>query len=302
MSGDAEREGSAERRALRESIACSAALGALAIVWGVVVESRVLLFDGVYTVLGILLSGLSLLAAAAAHAAPTRNFPFGKRAATPLAIGVQGAALFGTLIYAAVDAVTVIRGGGVDVSPVTVLAYGLVSALCSLAVVWRLARLSRSELVAAERTQWRAGAMLSIVIAAGGAIALWLDGSRWDAAVPFADPVLVLLACVLISPVPFRLLRSAGLELLEAAPPAGVQREISGAISAARELFDLPEPHVAATKLGTRLYLEVVFVVDGDWQVADEDAVRHAIIDRLRLLGYDVWANVELTADVSLAE
>src|SRR4051812_19844682 len=135
MGGDAHRR-TPEQRALRESIASAAVLGAVALVWGVLAESRVLLFDGIYLVLGILLSGLSLLATVAADAAPTRTFPFGKQAATPLAIGVQGAALLGSLLYAVADAVAVIRGGGADVAPGTVLAYGIVSALLSVVVSW----------------------------------------------------------------------------------------------------------------------------------------------------------------------
>ncbi|MET8519212.1 cation diffusion facilitator family transporter [Nocardioides sp. NPDC004968] len=291
-----------EQRALRESILASAVLGAVALIWGVVAESSVLIFDGIYMVLGIVLSGLSLLAASAARAAPTQRFPFGKKAATPLAIGVQGAALFGTLLYAATDAVAAIRGGGTDVAPETVLAYGVVSGVVSLFVVWRLRRLSGSELVMAEVSQWRAGTLLSGVIATGGAVALWLDGGAWEDAADYADPVLVLIACALIAPVPFRLLRSAGLELLEGAPPPVIQTEIAAAVGEVRAAFGLPDPYVAATKLGGRLYLEVVFVVEPGWEVAEEDAVRHAIIDRLAPLGYDVWANVELTTDVDLAE
>ena len=66
----------------------------------------------------------------------------------------------------------------------------------------------------------------------------------------------------------------------------------------ARAAHALPEPAVAITKL----YVEVVFVVDDTWAVSDEDAVRHAIIEDLQPLGYDIWANVELTTDVHLAE
>lgn len=295
-------EPSPERRALRESIISSALLSVVALVWGVAAQSRVLLFDGIFSLLGILLSGLSLLAAAAAAAPPTRSFPFGKRAATPLAIGVQGAALLGTLLYAAADAITVIRGGGADVAPGTVLAYGVTTTVLSLLVTWRMGRLSRSELVLAEQAQWRAGASLSAVIAIGGAIALVLDGGAWDEAVDYADPVLVLIACALIAPVPFRLLRTAGLELLEGAAPAEVQDVVTDIVTRVRALHTLPEPYLAVTKLGSRLYLEIIFVVDDTWTVSDEDAVRRAVIDELAPLGYDIWANVELTTDVHLAE
>jgi hypothetical protein len=64
----------------------------------------------------------------------------------------------------------------------------------------------------------------------------------------------------------------------------------------------LPDPHVAAAKLGDRLSPEVVFVVGEGWAVSEEDTVRHALIDRLEPLGYDVRANVELTTDAGLVE
>ncbi len=277
-------------------------LGALAVGWGIVAESRVLLFDGVYVLLGILLSWLSLVASSAASAAPTRMFPFGKQAATPLVIAVQGAALLGTLLYAGFDAITLIRAGGSDVAPETVLAYGVISATCSLLVSLWLGRRASSDILAAEVAQWRAGALLSGVIAVGGAVALVLDGTSWSAAVAYADPVLVLLACVLLAPLPVRLLRSAALELLEAAPPAPVQAAIATAIADVRSRFGLPEPTVAATKLGRRLYVDVVFVVAGAWEVAVEDDVRRALIAPLSALGHEVWANVELTLDAELAE
>ena len=56
-----------------------------------------------------------------------------------------------------------------------------------------------------------------------------------------------------------------------------------------------------ATKLGERLYVEVDFVVaHGVWDVTGEDRVRRALIDRLTSLGYELWANVELTTDPDL--
>lgn len=291
-----------EQRALAVSIVIAMTMGVVAVAWGIVSESRVILFDGVYMLLGIVLSGLSLLAAVAADSAPTPAFPFGKTAAVPMAIGLQGAALVGTILYAVVDAVTLIRGGGADVAPGAVLTYGVLTALVSLWVSFHLPRLSDQDLVRAEAAQWRAGALLSAVIAAGGGAALLLEGTAWSAVVPYADPVLVLVACATIAPVPYGLLRTAGRELLEAAPPAEVQAAISEAVDQARVEFGLPAPTVAATKVGGRLYLEVVFVVDRTWQVSEEDAVRHALIDQLAPLGFDLWANVELTTDAALAE
>lgn len=292
-----------EGRALRGSIAGAVVLGTVAVVWGVAAQSRVLLFDGAFILLGIVLSVLSLMASRAAAQDPTVRFPFGKSAVTPLAIAVQGVALLGTLLYAAVDAVAVVVGGGSDVAPGTVVAYGLITMTCSYALArWLAHRAPGSELVAAEVAQWRAGAMLSLVFAGGAGLALVLARTSLDDAVRYVDPVLVLAACVVLAPVPLRLLRAAGLELLEAAPPARVQRALDDAVAAVRAEFGLGEPFVRSTKLGSRLYVEVDFVVpDGAWDVAGEDRVRRALIAGLDPLGYELWANVELTTDPDLA-
>ena len=290
-----------ERRAIHESIAGAAVLGTLAIVWGIAAQSRVLLFDGAFILLGIVLSALSLMAARAAADVPSARFPFGKAAVTPLAIAVQGVALLGTLIYAAIDAVAVITAGGADVEPGTVLAYGLITMTCSYAVSrWLTGRAPDSELVAAEVAQWRAGALLSLVFAAGGGLALAL--ADVGDVVRYVDPVLVLVACLVLLPIPLRLLRAAALELLEAEPPADVRRALAEAVTSVRAEFGLDEPFVRSTKLGSRLYVEVDFVVpEGAWDVTGEDRVRRALIGRLEPLGYDLWANVELTADPQLA-
>ena len=241
------------------------------------------------------------MAARAAADVPSARFPFGKAAVTPLAIAVQGVALLGTLVYAAVDAVAVITAGGADVEPGTVLAYGLITMTCSYAVSrWLTHRAPDSELVGAEVAQWRAGALLSLVFAVGGGLALAL--ADVGEVVRYVDPVLVLVACLVLLPIPLRLLRAAGLELLEAEPPAEVRRVLAEAVAAVRDEFGLDEPFVRSTKLGSRLYVEVDFVVPhGAWDVTGEDRVRRALIDRLEPLGYDLWANVELTSDPELA-
>lgn len=293
----------AERSALRVSIVASAVAGAGAVVWGVVAASGVLVFDGVFLLAGILLSGVSLAAARTAAAPPTVEYPFGRHAVTPLAVALQGAALLGTVAYAAADAVTTLLAGGADASPLTMLAYGVVSGLVAVVVAWWLRRRAPgSDLVDAEVAQWHAGAVLSGVVALGGGAALVLEVAGMTAVTAFADPVLLLVACAVILPVPVRLVRTAARELLEAAPPAPVRDALARAVADARAEFGLPEPVVRATKLGRRLYVEVDFVVaPGTWDVDAEDRVRREVVSRLDVLGGDVWATVEVTTDPALA-
>ena len=222
----------------------------------------------------------------------------------PVAIVVQGAALTATLVYAAIDSVSLLLAGGTDAAPVGVVGYGVVTLVVAIIVGFGLPRLAPdSELAAAEADQWRAGAVLSAIIAVGAAAAAGAAALGWQQVVRFADPVLVLVAVVVLAPVPWRLLRSGGRELLEAAPAAEVQQVIDAAAARASAEFGLGEPIVRATKLGPRLYVEVDYVVPPDtWNVDAEDRVRRLVIGELEPLGYEIWANVELTTDPSLAD
>lgn len=221
----------------------------------------------------------------------------------PVAIVVQGAALTATLVYAAFDSISLLLAGGTDAAPASVVGYGVLTLVVAIAVMLGLPRLApRSELAAAEADQWKAGALLSAIIAVGAAAATGADALGWDAVVRYADPVLVLVAVAVLAPVPWRLLTSGGREILEAAPPAEVSRGIEAEARRVAGEFGLGEPIVRATKLGRRLYVEVDFLVGaGEWDVSEEDKVRRSLIAGLDPLGYDVWANVELTTDPDLA-
>src|SRR5262245_53828127 len=106
-----------EHRGLLASIAATSVLGALGLAWGITSGSQMILLDGAYAVVGIVLSLLLLGASRLAHVGPTQRFPYGREAATPLAIAVQGLVLLGTLLYAAIESVAVIRAGGSSVDP-----------------------------------------------------------------------------------------------------------------------------------------------------------------------------------------
>ncbi|MFE5290732.1 cation transporter [Isoptericola sp. NPDC056618] len=291
-----------DRRVLVWSLGASAALGTTGLVWGLLAGADVIVFDGVYTLASIALSAGSLLASRAASAEPTRQFPYGLSAAVPLAVVVQGAALAATLLYAVVAAVQTVIAGGSGATQVTLLVYGTVSALLGWLVVRLLGRLGvGTDLAVAEVVGWRAGAVLSVVVAVGGGVGLLMERAGLDTAADYVDPVLVLVAVAVVSPMPVRLVRDGMVELLEGTPAPEVVAHLRGIVDDVQREFGLPAPTVRATKLGRRLYVDVVFVVPhGDWDVDAEDDVRRSAVGRLRRMPFDVWANVELTADADL--
>lgn len=294
----------AEERGLRASMSLAAVLSVAAIGFGIWSGSRALVLIAAVGVIAIAESWLALRVSRAADAGPTERFPYGRTGLTPLIAAVQGLAVGSTIVFAATDAVMVIIEGGRRVDAVIVALYALVAAVASVVfAAWLRRTASGSELMLAEATRWNGAALRRFVIAGGAALAvgLALAGMGW--ALDYVDPVLVLVACGLLAPMLVRMLRRGLGELLEGVPDGHTLLAIERAIDGVTARFDLPGPEVRTTKLGAKLYVDVVYVLDLDTvTIGREDEVRRSIIETLEPLPFDVWATVELTADPALAE
>jgi predicted Co/Zn/Cd cation transporter (cation efflux family) len=263
-----------ERHALLWSMAITAVLGAMGVLWGVATESQMILLDGVYAVLGLLVTWLLLMASGLAQSEPSHRYPYGRESLTPLVIGVQGFVLLATLGYAAVDAVLTIRNGGSSVDPGWAIVYSVLTTAGSL-VTW----------------VWLRGAGMI----AGFTLLAVIANSSLDWAGPYIDPVMVLITCAVFIPAPIGMVRVTIIELLEGAPSAEIQAPVYAAIDEVRARFDLAEPTVLMSKVGPKLYVEIDGVVDPDVTVAQEHEVRLALAEQLDALPYDIWLTAEFS-------
>jgi predicted Co/Zn/Cd cation transporter (cation efflux family) len=289
-----------EALGLRISAAGALVLAVVGVGWGWAVSSQVILFDGLYSVIGFVLSWFGLRAAALVERGPTPNYPFGREALAPLVVAVQALVLLGTFSYAAVDAVGIILLGGSQTEVGPALAYSIIALVASVVAYGILVRLQEgSDLVAAEAVQWRASIVLGVAMSIGFAVAVAMTRTGWAGAAPYVDPVLVLVAAALILPTPIRMLRQSFRELLEGVPDAEVTRPIHAAIDRACVDFGLPQPIVRVGKLGRKVYLELDFLVGGDegWTVDHADQLRRRLLTELASPGRLLWINVELHTD-----
>ncbi len=284
-----------ERRALIVSILATAGLGSLGILWGLAIGSQTILFDGFFGMIGIITSGLLLRAAMLATKKPSRLFPYGQQSTTPPVIGIQGFVILATLAYAAVESAITIRNGGSHFSPVVVIPYGVIAAIGSIAIAWWLRRtVKNSELVKAESTAWMIGGLHGVGMIVGFAFMLIIDGSSWNAAVPFIDPAMVLLACVVFIRPPLKMLRSTIHELLEGAAGPAIQSPVLEAIASIQSQFNLAEPIIRINKVGSKLYVEVDAYAAPEMTIAAEHEVRTLLEEKLKSLLYKIWHNLDL--------
>ncbi|MGB7983298.1 MAG: cation transporter [Candidatus Nanopelagicales bacterium] len=291
-----------ETRALQLSAAAALVLATVGIVWGLAVQSQVILFDGLYSIIGFVLSWFGLRASALVEAGPTQRYPFGREALAPLVVAIQAIVLAGTFAYASIDAVGVILAGGGDTELGPALVYSVLTLAASIGMRAVLARRAQgSDLVAAEVAQWAASVVLGVALVVGFGLALAIRSTSLSGLAPFVDPVLVLVAAVLILPTPVRMLRQSFRELLEGTPGPEVTDPIHAAIAQTQADFALPAPTIRIGKLGRKVYIELDFLVgvEENWAVDDADRIRRRLMTDLAQPGRLLWVNVELHTDAA---
>jgi predicted Co/Zn/Cd cation transporter (cation efflux family) len=292
-----------ERRALGLSMVCGLALAAVGIAIGVLIGSQIILFDGFYTFLGI---GLSWMAYRVSHlvaAGPTKRYPFGREALTPLIIGVEAVALLATCAYATFNAVLTIVDGGAKLPASWGVGYACAALVVPTALWWWMRRTARhSELVAAEATQWLAGGALGLAMLVAFLFAHLIVGTSWTHGTRYVDPALVIAACLVFAVPPLRMIRTTFVELVEGSPDAELQGPTRSAVDEVAAQFGLGEQHLRMTKVGRKFYVEIDFVVEESWTVRQSDQVRRALTERLAALPHDLWLTTEFTADRAWGE
>jgi predicted Co/Zn/Cd cation transporter (cation efflux family) len=282
---------------LRASLWVSIGLTAITLIVGVLTSSQLLIFEGAFGSIGLASTWFALQASRAADRKPTARFPYGLDALTPLVVAVQGFAVGATLVYAAVSAVTDILDGGHPVNAGAVAAVAGLAGVVGLIFAWWLRRNNPgSDLIEAERAQWKGGAIRALVAASGAALAILAAALSFDALLNYVDSILVLLAVAIVAPMPLKLIRHGVNELLEGAPDRATTAALKEAVESVTTALGLSAPRARATKMGLKVYLDVVYTVESpDTTIGFEDQVRKAMADAVAHLPLDVWVTVELT-------
>ncbi|HVH21434.1 MAG TPA: cation diffusion facilitator family transporter [Pseudonocardia sp.] len=293
---------SPDARTLLLSVWASAGFAVLALVWGLALDSQLILFDGLYSFASVGLSLLAVLALRTADKGADERYPWGREAWEPLTIVVKAATLGGLCVYALVGGVADILRGGRDVDAGWALAYAAVASVGCVVVAWLLRRRARtgSGLVKAEAAEWIGDALLSVGVLVGFAVALILDQAGRSDLARYVDPVMVSVISAAFLKVPARLIAEGFRELLAMSPTTAILDRIRGAVGAVEREYGFTESFLRASKVGGRLDVEVDYVVDDTSTVQTVhqfDEVRAELERRLRSLGLVTSMSVGFTAD-----
>jgi cation diffusion facilitator family transporter len=291
----------AEQRTLKLSIALTIVLGIVGVASGLVTGSQAIIFDGMYSFVDVVPTVVSLLVVTLLARGSSHRFQYGYWHLEPLVAVLRDSILTIACIYAAIDAVNGLLGGGHDV------AYGLAAlwaaGLCLIGFAMTLylsrrATALQSPMLELDARSWLISASLSLALLIGFAIAIALRGSAMERWVPYVDGIALLVMALIMLPMPVIGLWRSMTDVLQVAPEELSRRVHDLMDSLVRERGFVDYSSYVA-KVGRGRFVEIHVLVQPDARIdtAQADAIRSEISARLDAGSQYFWLTVDFTAD-----
>ncbi len=305
-----------EQGVLRLSVFATVAMAVFGILSGLITGSSAIVFDGIYSLTDAAMTLVSLSVAGLIGSATTGIAPRGKLGERftmgfwhlePIVIGLNGTLLMGAALYALINALLSLSGGGRHLELDVAILYALVALIAAsvMALACRRAnRTIRSDLVALDVKSWQMSAALSAALLVAFIFALMIEGTRFGFLTPYVDPAVLALVALVILPMPLGTTRRALSDILLVTPPDLKLHvdEVARAV-VAREGFLSHRAYVA--RVGRGKQIELYFIVPPGLParpLEDWDALRNAIGHAIGDESPDRWLTIAFTTDPEWAE
>ena len=294
-------ETSREQHALKFSIATTVLIGLVGIAGGLLTRSAAIIFDGMYSFVDVVLTLGSLSVSKLLAREGSRRFQYGYWHLEPMVTALGGAILTIACIYAVINAVRDLMGGGHDV------AYGAGAAwagvLCATGLLmagwmYRQSRRLGSSLLLLDARSWMISGFLSLALILGFLLATAFRETPLEPWIPYVDGIALLCIGTAMLPVPVATTWRAMREVLLVAPDQLDQqvKDVMDGIVAGRGFKDYSS-HDA--KIGRTNFVEIHVLVSPESRIetAAADAIRREIAGRLDAFWPHFWLTVDFTAD-----
>jgi cation diffusion facilitator family transporter len=293
-----------EQRTLRVSICGVLVVAVGSIVYGLFLESDVVILNGIFSLFSLIGAGLSLLAAKLVVKPENRCFPFGYSHVEPLVLSVNSFMVILICVYALINGVERIRAGGNPVDAEGVIWFGAASGAVSLAV-WayerRIARKIASPLIEADAREWLIDFGFSMVTLVGFAVLPFLEEPLHSGWARYADPVMVATMALLAIPLPLGTLRRSLREvLLMTDAEDEVTRRLEAVMETIRAEHDIVRYLHHVVKTGRTRFIEVDIIVGPKFAlqtIEEQDRLRERIWRSLGVPLEEAWLSICLTRD-----
>ncbi|GEM05582.1 cobalt-zinc-cadmium resistance protein [Halolactibacillus miurensis] len=294
-----------ERHLLRISVYGALFFAITGIVFGILSGAQMIVFDGLYSLVSLILSMISLFASHYMRKTDVKNFPFGKDKIEPLVIIIKYLVILILVVTSFTEATMAIISGGREVDINLALSYSVFGTLLCVGITFYIkhrAKQVQSGLLHAEANQWLMDSLVSVGVLIGFLLSLIFGlMPGLNDFIPYIDPIMVVIVSLYFIRVPISEIGSSLRELLDMPPKGKVPDQIKQYVKTIRIEHEFIEAFTRVSKVGQTLWVEVDFVAEAESEItetiSEQDEIREQIHAYLSQYPYEIWLTVSFTED-----
>ena len=292
-----------ENKILKLSVIGALFFALFGIAWGWAIQSDMIIFDGLYSFISVILSMLSLYINKYMAKRDFEKFPFGKHILEPLVISIKSLVIAIMCLYSLVGAVKTIVNGGNNLEIGLALIYSIIS-VGGCAVICFYMKVKEkalsSELIKAESNQWFMDTALSAAVLVAFLIAMVLEKTKLSFLNSYIDPFMTLVVSLLCIRIPIKGFINSFKEVICVKADDEINDDIYVLVKEIEEEYNFEESITRVSKIGRELRIEIDFVYNKDSKLKtldQMDNVREEINDAIKHIDYNKWLNVSFTGN-----
>lgn len=293
-----------EKKVLSQSVGFAIVFALVGIIVGIITRSYVIAFDGIYSIMSVLLSLFALFSFKFMSTHDWKRYPFGKYAVEPLVVLVQSSILLLTLVISVVFALIALLNGGREVNASFALGYAIVSAFSCLIITLYFRHKSKqfkSGILKSETTHWMFDTLVSFgVLVTFVLVELMRVFNIMTSLIPLIDPVVVIIMGLVFAKLPITQMIDSVQELIGVSSEDELSSNIKNLIQSLEKQYLFKESFLRVSQGRQHIWIEVDFVVDETsliQSIKDQDKVRESIDRSLKHIKMDKWVTVSFTTD-----
>lgn len=292
-----------ENKVLKLSVLGALFFALFGIAWGWAIDSEMIIFDGLYSFISLLLSMLSLFISNFMSQKDVEKFPFGKHILEPLVISIKSLVILIMCLFTLVGAVKTIISGGNSVEFGLAIIYSVISVLgCGIISFYikSKAKSLSSELLKAEFNQWLMDTILSAAVLVGFLIAIVLSASKFKFLNPYIDPAMTLIVSIVFLRLPIKTFMESFKEIIAVKADDEINEDIYVLVKEIEEEYRFEDSIARVSKIGRELRIEIDFVYNQNSKLKtldQMDSVREEINDAMKHIKYNKWLNISFTGN-----
>lgn len=292
-----------ENKILKLSVIGALFFALFGIAWGWAIQSDMIIFDGLYSFISLVLSMLSLYISKFMAKRDFEKFPFGKHILEPIVISIKSLIIGIMCLYSLIGAIQVLISGGNSVEFGLAIIYSVVSVVgCSIISFYMKIKQKElsSELIKAEYTQWFMDTALSAAVLFAFLIAMILSNTKLSFLNPYIDPAMTAIVSLIFITMPIKGFINSFKEVICVKANDEINDDIYVLVKEIEEEYNFEDSITRVSKVGRELRIEIDFVYNKDSKLKtldQMDNVREEINDAIRHINYNKWLNVSFTGN-----